>query len=386
MDAKLNKRLLFAIIMITSLLMACSLGSLASGVADSVTKELAATPAKQKEAGEQPPAENGQQPAGQPTTEVELNIPAGPPTPTPFVYNGTNPKSGTGGVYGRVLWNGEPAAGIQVKLCDEVKFIGGCTGNQYPATTGSDGVYVILDVPPRKYGLTYKALDGDNWYFITSGFLNARDFEVPAGQMVNAGDQNTVRTDVKILSPSQDERLEGVRRPTITWQAYLQAAYYELTFHAGRGGSLIHRLKLTEPTFVMNRDLQSCEYTFKVEVFNSQQIQIAENDGWHNFKIAGLPESCIMTATSPADGATVKSTDITLTWQPHAWAKTYKILLNKKGESATKILDFVETTEASYKITQNVPPGTYQWVVYAYDEFGDGLGFTNNFDLNVTTP
>ena len=46
MDAKLNKRLLFAIIMITSLLMACSLSSLASGVADSVTKELAATPAK----------------------------------------------------------------------------------------------------------------------------------------------------------------------------------------------------------------------------------------------------------------------------------------------------------------------------------------------------
>ena len=380
-------RFLCAIIALSLLPLACSLGNIASTVAESVSKEIAATaesgaaPAAEGQPGEAPAAE-GQAEQGAPP----IKIPAGPPTATPFVYTGAMPEAGKGGVYGRIMWNGQPIEGLEVKLCDEVKFIGGCTGAEYPTKTGPDGVYVITNVPPGGYGLTYKAYDGDNWYFMTSGFLNARDFEVKAGEMVNVGDQNTVRTDVAITSPTEDERLSGVRRPTLEWQPYPEAAYYELTFHSGRGGSLIHRLKLTEPKFEMNRDLQSCDYTFKVEVFNNQQVQIAENDGWHNFQIAGLPETCVMTATSPADGATVKANAITLTWQPHPWAKVYKIHLYKKGESATKILDFVECTEPSYNVTQSVPPGTYEWVVYAYDEFGDGLGFTNNFDLNVTAP
>ena len=49
-------------------------------------------------------------------------------------------------------------------------------------------------------------------------------------------------------------------------------------------------------------------------------------------------------------------------------------------------LNFVETREASYKVTQNVPAGEYYWVVYAYDEFGDGIGFMDGFDLFVTNP
>ncbi len=372
-------RALAAIIVFSLLALACSLGNIAADVASSVSKEISSTEVDDSGA----PAEQGVQDQQAPPS---IKIPVGPPTPTPFVYDGPLPDAGKGGVYGRILWNGQPIEGLEVKLCDEIKFIGGCRGAEYPTRTGVDGVYVIINVPPGGYGLTYKALEGESWFFMTSGFLNARDFELKAGEMVNIGDKNTVRTDVVITKPAEDERISAVRRPVLEWQAYPQAAYYELTFHSGRGGSLIHRMQLTEPRFEMNRDLQSCGYTFKVEVFNSQEVQIAENDGWHNFQIGGLPESCEMTATSPADGATVKANEITLTWQPHAWAKVYKIHFYKKGESSTKILDFVETTEASYVVTQAVPTGQYEWVVYGYDEFGDGLGFTNSFTLNVSSP
>ena len=170
-------------------------------------------------------------------------------------------------------------------------------------------------------------MDSDTWYYITSGFLNAADFEVPANEMVNAGDFHTVRTDLVILTPKEDERLSGVSRPVLSWEPYPEAAYYELTFHSGRGGSLLHRMKLTETSFTMDRDLQSCDYSFDIDVYNAQEIRIAEYDGWRNFEIAGLPQNCVMVALSPADGATVSAKEITLSWEPHDWAAVYKIHL-----------------------------------------------------------
>lgn len=322
----------------------------------------------------------------QPTeAPVQAAVPAGPPTPTPFIYKGASPATGTGGVYGRLLWNGKPVEGIQIKLCEEIKFFGGCQGSEYPAVTDSYGVYAILNVPPREYGLTYRALDADNWYYVTSGVLNAKDFEVPADQMVNVGDHNTVRVDVNITSPKEDDRLT-IARPTLTWDPYPEAAYYELSFLSGRGGVMVGSKKLTTTTYTLDRDLQTCDYSFSIEVYNAQEIMIAENDGWRNFKVAGLPQTCVLTALTPADGASVKANAITLTWQPHDWAAVYKLHMYSESDMNVKILDFVKTNTASYTVTQTVPPGEYVWVVYAYDEFDEDLGFTDQFTLYVTNP
>jgi len=321
-----------------------------------------------------------------PAQKPAITIAAGPPTATPFVYSGSPPQTGTGGVYGRLFWNGKPIEGQEIKLCDEIKMFGGCQGAQFPAVTDAYGVYVILNVTPGTYGLTYRALDSDSWYYVTSGILNAKDFEVPANQMVNVGDYKTIRTDLVILTPQDKERMSNVRRPVLSWEPYPEASYYELTFHMDRGGSLIHRKKLSETTFTMDRDLQSCEYSFDVEAFNAQGESIAEYDGWRRFQIAGFPQNCVMKALSPADGASTAANAITLTWESHEWAAVYKLHMYLKSDSNTKILDFVETTTPNYKVTQAVPAGQYYWVVYAYDAFGDGLGFTNGFILNVTNP
>jgi hypothetical protein len=313
------------------------------------------------------------------------NVASGPPTPTPFVYSGPAPAAGTGGVYGRLLWNDEPIAGVQGKLCEEIQFFGGCSGLEYPTMTDNYGVYVINNVPPRNYGLTYQGVDSDTWFYVTSFVLDAQDFEVKSGEMVNMGDFNTIRTDLLVLTPTEDEHVT-VTRPTLSWQAYPDAAYYELTFHSGRGGSLIHRKTLTENNFIMDRDLQNCDYSFKIEVFNASGTQIAENDGWRNFIVGGMEQSCKLIPLGPADGATVSATGLTLSWEPHAWADVYKIHFYDANDSNKKILDFVETRETSYTITQNVPAGSYIWVVYAYDSFGDGLGFSDQFTLYVTNP
>lgn len=344
---------------------------------------------KDKTSPTNPGASNGSGEVEQPleTQEPALPVvPAGPPTPTPFVYAGSMPAAGTGGVYGRLLWNDKPVGDIQVKLCDEIEYFGGCEGAEYPTITDANGVYIILNVPPGSYGLTYKALDSDTWYYVTSGLMNAEDFEIPADQMVSVGDHKTVRTDLVIISPQEDERLQGVARPTLSWQPYPDAAYYELTFHGGRMGSIIHRKQLTETSFTLDRDLQTCDYSFDIEVFNANETVIAEYNGWRNFEIAGLPTSCKLKLLSPVDGASTAANAITLTWEAHPWAKAYKLMMFAKDNRDDKVLDFVETSATSYTVTQSVTAGTYEWYVYAYDEFGDSLGFSDTFVLYVTNP
>jgi len=373
---------LFAIILIIALLLvAC----------DKLPFEVSIKE-KDKNAEQSQPAataESAQPSANQPSAPTQqVAIPIiqnAPPTPTAFVYQGAQPSAGTGGVYGRMLWNGKPVAGLEVKLCQEIKYFGGCEGQEYPTLTGSDGSYAIVNVPPRAYGLTYKALDSDSWYFVTSGILDAKNFEIPANQMVNVGDHRTVRTDVNILTPLEDERLT-IARPTLSWAPYPEAAYYELTFLCGRGGVMISSRQMTETSFVLDRDLQSCDYSFDVDVFNAQKEVIAEYDGYRRFEVGGQPVSCKMVALSPADGATVSASALTLTWEPHAWAKTYKLHMYLESDSKQKVLDFVETRETSYKVTQNVPAGEYYWVAYAYDEFGESLGFTTGLNVFVTNP
>lgn len=104
------------------------------------------------------------------------------------------------------------------------------------------------------------------------------------------------------------------------------------------------------------------------------------------FQVAGLPQTCVLTALTPADGASAPANSITLTWQPHDLAAEYKLHMYSASDSKQKVLDFVKTSSTSYTVTQDAPAGEYTWVVYAYDQFGEGLGFSDAFTLYVTAP
>ncbi|MBW8012602.1 MAG: hypothetical protein FVQ83_15410 [Chloroflexi bacterium] len=344
-----------------------------------------------EEIGEQPAAKETE---GAPLEEAEQQpaqaqeqppLPAGPPTPTPLVYQGTPPKAGTGGVYGRLLWNGQPAVGIDVKLCDEIKFFGGCQGAEYPTLTDSNGIYLFLDIPPGTYGLAFHALDQDTWLFISSFVLNAKDFEIPADEVINVGDFHTLKLDLKLISPSEDQVISSAN-PTLSWEPYPDATYYEVSFHSDLAGVIIGSRIVTETSLMIETALQLCEYSWKIEAYNAQGILIAENDGWSRFKVTDQPHSCYLVLLSPLDGSSVPGSNITLTWQVHGLATSYKIHMYNKDDRGDKVLDFVQTSDTSFSLTQTLSSGVYNWVVYAYDQFGESLGFSDTFTLTVTSP
>lgn len=334
--------------------------------------------------GEQP-ADSGGGDSGSAATPGALVIAAGPSTPTPTVYDGPAPAAGTGHVVGRLLWNGLPVVGNSVKVCAEIKFIGGCEGAEVAAVTDDKGVYVIKDVPVGEWGLAFLALDGENWQYVISGIINAAGFEVTDGGVTEVGDMNISKQDVVLVSPADDAVLSEAR-PTIRWAAYPEAAYYKVSFSGQKGQYLFLGYETTETSLTAPANLQNCQYHWSIEVYNAQGIQIAETDGLWYFDIIDQPYACEITGLSPADGASASANGLTLTWDAHGLAAVYKIHLYNKDDRSQKPLDFVETATNSYVVTQTIPAGTYEWVVYYYDATDDLLGFSNSATLTITSP
>lgn len=311
--------------------------------------------------------------------------PSGPPTPTPFVYSGPQPAAGTGNVYGRLLWNGQPVVGATVRLCDEVEFMGGCQGLEYSTTSDENGVYLFTDIDPITYALTYQDPVTQDWFYITSGLLNAADFEVSADQVLNAGDLNIVKYDMTLLEPADESQLSDPR-PTLAWEAYAEAEYYEIVLSPQRGSSIFLFEELVETSIAPPVDLLNCNYGWYLKAYNSQGIQIAETEGIWHFDMVDQPYSCNVTGLSPADGAAVKGEDIVLSWDAHELAVYYKVNMYNADDSSISVLDFVRSESPSYTITQSVPAGEYTWVVYAHDQSDDFFAFSATYTLLVTEP
>ena len=299
-----------------------------------------------------------------------------------FAYSGPQPATGTGNVVGRLLWNGQPVIGLPVKLCDEIEFFGGCQGQEYDATTDDSGVFLFADIPPMTYGLTFHALESDDWMYFTSGIMDARDFEVTVGDVLNVGDQNIVRYDMKLVQPAEDSQLSEPR-PTLEWEAYPEADTYEITLDADRGYSIFLFEELEETSIAPTQDLLTCGYAWYVKAYNAQGIQIAETDGMWHFEEINQPYTCFVTGLSPADGASAPAGDLTLAWDAHELAAYYKINMYGADDSSINPLDFVQADTNGYAVTQTIQPGTYTWVVYAYDAAGDFFAFSDTYTLIV---
>lgn len=320
-----------------------------------------------------------EQPAGGDPNREDASggqVPAEQATATHIPYSGP-----TGGVTGRLLWNGQPVTDVQVKLCEDIQFLGGCIGQQYTSTTDASGVYTFSEVIPMSYALVYHALDTDTWVYVSTGFLSAQDFEVVPDEVADFGDFNIVRYDVRLVGPVEDSQ-QSEARPTLGWEAYPDAAYYEIYLTQSPGMAIFVSDQVNQTSIVPGVDLLSCEYTWSIEVYNSAGIEIAETDGYWHFEVTGQPYTCHVTGLFPADAATVNGQGIVLSWDDHGLAAYYKIQL-VNADDGTVILDNVRVDGNSYTIPQTLPPGAYDWYVAAYNQSDDYFALSGTYSLVV---
>ncbi|MBN1936460.1 MAG: protein kinase [Anaerolineae bacterium] len=196
------------------------------------------------------------------------------PTPTPSAatpVETTPAASGSAVVQGRILWNGQPFAGVAVKLCSDWHMFGGCKGTEYKTTSGADGTYRIEGVSPGKYSfVTQVPGQGNETMWL------GMSVEVQAGQTVNVRNASVVKYDLKPISPTGRAVVDS-RTPTMIWEAYPGAAYYKVYAAGGADfKTVVNFVQVTATQYTLPAAVEPGEYHWEASAYNASGTKIAE--------------------------------------------------------------------------------------------------------------
>jgi hypothetical protein len=192
------------------------------------------------------------------------------------------PAPGTGNVQGKVLYNGKPAVGIEVKLCEKFnQFFGGCSGKTYTAKTDAEGDYVVTNVPPATYeGLMARVFDTDSYIFATTGIagLTSAKYEVAADKTLFARPTHLFKSDLKLLNPKAGSKVSA-QGLELKWPDYPDAAYYKLSLYASDSSVTSPYIgqRVEATTFPVDKPLPKGEYRVQLEAYNDSDQKLAES-------------------------------------------------------------------------------------------------------------
>lgn len=203
------------------------------------------------------------------------------------------PAPGTGNVQGKVLYNGKPVEGIEVKLCEKFsQYLDGCSGESYVTKTDANGEYLIKNVAPRTYeALTAKVFDTPYYVFATSGFISAAKYNIEADKTYFAPNTNLFKNDLKLLSPKAGSKV-GASNIEVKWAEYPDAAYYKFSIHADMSSGAeteydyINK-RVDGLSFTLDKPLKPGNYTCTVTAYNGNDIKLADSPNDMDFTVTG---------------------------------------------------------------------------------------------------
>ncbi len=223
-------------------------------------------------------------------------------TPSPVTAGGgeagvekVKPAPGTGNVQGKVLYNGQPAENIEVRLCEKFnQYFGGCSGKTYTARTDKDGEYVITNVPPMVYeGLLARVFDTGSSIFAASGIggLSSTKYEVAADKTLFVSPTHLFKSDLKVLNPKAGSKVSA-QNLELKWDTYPDAAYYKFSLYpedvSVTSPYINERVEAT--TFAADKPIQKGTYRWKLEAYNGSDQKLAESANDIKFTITdGTP-------------------------------------------------------------------------------------------------
>lgn len=203
------------------------------------------------------------------------------------------PAAGTGNVQGRVLYNGQPAKDIEVKLCETFsQYISGCGGQIFVTKTDAAGEYLIKNVPPKIYeGLTAKVFETNYYVFATSGIVQNAKYKIEADKTFFAPDSNLFKSDLKLLTPKAGSKI-GASNIEVKWAAYPDAAYYKFSIYADSSSGATTEYdyinkRVDGLSYALDKPLSPGSYTCKVEAYNANDIKLSESADDIKFNVTG---------------------------------------------------------------------------------------------------
>jgi hypothetical protein len=118
-----------------------------------------------------------------------------------------------------------------------------------------------------------------------TGYLGLRAV-VQAGQTVTVKTLDITKEDLQLASPGNNTSI-NTTTPTLSWQAYPDAAYYKLyvVYETGDYNAVVNFERVDGPSYTFGAAQGAGKYHWSVSAYNANGTEISESDTWY-FTIA----------------------------------------------------------------------------------------------------
>lgn len=207
----------------------------------------------------------------------------------------SKPEAGKANVQGKVLYNGKPVEGVEVKLCETFnRFIGGCDGETFKTKTDTNGEYLIANIAPKIYeGLLVRVFDTKDYIFATQGFgITSAKYKIEADKTFFAPETNLFKDDLKVQNPKNNAKIDA-KDLDVKWDAYPDAAYYKLSLSPENydADSSISEQKIEATDYKVEKNLKAGAYILRLSAYNANDIKLAEIGDDVKFTVTGGGEA-----------------------------------------------------------------------------------------------
>lgn len=198
------------------------------------------------------------------------------PEPSTSAEGADTSDNGSETAEGRILWNGQPVAGVSIEFCPALA-VGGCKkSGEYMAVTDIDGRYTLSGLTAGKYELYTKLEDQENWTWQVGEIVT-----VVAGEIVSVDDIHVSKSDLKLSAPANGTTVT-TNTPTLEWEPYLDAAYYKVwVFKSQTLDFMGSDEKILAPRYIVKTPLAAAEYSWSIWAYNAAGIEIAESGAYY---------------------------------------------------------------------------------------------------------
>lgn len=190
------------------------------------------------------------------------------------------PEAGKANVQGKVVFNGAPAVGVEVRMCEKFsRFMGDCGGETYKTKTDDAGEYLLANVTAKVYeGLMVKVFDTNSYVFATSKFgISSAKYKIDADSTYFAPITNLFKTDMKLQEPRSNATVAAADLK-IKWETYTGAAYYKLSVSPAEydADSTITNERVDAAEYTVTKALKPGKYSLTISAYNADDIKLSE--------------------------------------------------------------------------------------------------------------
>lgn len=192
----------------------------------------------------------------------------------------SQPEAGKANVQGRVLFNGEPVAGVEVKICQKFsRFLGDCSGETFKTKTDAAGEYLMSNVTAGVYeGLLVRVFDTNSYVFATQRLgISSAKYKFDADATYFAPVTNLFKSDLKLSEPKANASVAGTDLK-IKWESYPGATYYKLNLNPSEydADSTISGERVEGTEYPVTKALKPGKYSITIDAYNADDIKLSE--------------------------------------------------------------------------------------------------------------